>query len=454
MPDSLDVQIDRLSVESYESGFAIGHASPRLSWRFKGDTRDWKQASYDIVVERGGHKHESSVTSDQSRLVQWPVEPLKARERAKVAVRAKGRDGSTTEWASLDLETALLSSHDWTAVPVTGEKQSVSGTKQPFQVRKTFDLRAKPSRARLYVTSLGLYDATINGKRVGDHVLGPGWQSYKHHLNFQTFDVSDLLQVGENVIASYVGSGWYSGRLGWREGHRNVYGERNAFMAQLEGDDGELIVATDSSWEWSYGNILAAELYDGETFDSRPVKETWSPVDVLERPSAELISTESPPVRRIQEIVPKKIIKTPSGRLILDLGQNMVGWMRFNKQPSGPDGSEVVLSHAEVLEHGELGTRPLRAAKAQDKVILGGDLIGYEPRFTFHGFRYVQVDGWSEADLDLECLTGVVIHTDMERLGTFACSHPMIEQLYSNVNWSMKGNFVSIPSDCPQRDER
>ena len=175
-------------------------------------------------------------------------------------------------------------------------------------------------------------------------------------------------------------------------------------------------------------------------------------MEILERPSAEFISTESAPVRRIQEISPKSLIKTPSGKFILDLGQNMVGWMRLNRQPCGADGSEIVLTHAEVLEHGELGTRPLREAKAQDGIILGGDLIGHEPRFTFQGFRYVQVDGWP--GLDLDCLTGVVIHTDMERLGDFSCSHPMIEQLYSNVNWSMKGNFVSIPSDCPQRDER
>ena len=454
MPESVGVQISKLSVESYESGFAIGHASPRLSWRFKGDTQDWKQASYDIIIEGEGRKHESSVTSNQSRLVEWPDEPLKARETAKVCVRAKGHDGSTTNWVSLDLETTLLSPGDWAAVPVTGERQAEAQTKRPFQVRKTFELVDKPSRARLYITSLGLYDATINGKRVGDHVLGPGWQSYKHHLNFQTFDVSDLLQRGKNFISSHVGSGWYSGRLGWRGGHRNVYGNRNALMAQLEGDNGQTIVATDSSWEWSYGQILAAELYDGESFDSRPVNQTWSPVDVLEKPSAELISTESPPVRRVQEVVPKKIIKTPSEKLILDLGQNMVGWMRFSKQPSGPDGSEITLTHAEVLENGELGTRPLREAKAQDKYVLGGDLIGHEPRFTFHGFRYVQVDGWPENDLDLDSLIGVVIHTDMERLGDFSCSHPMVEQLYSNVNWSMKGNFVSIPSDCPQRDER
>lgn len=449
------IQIDKLSVESYESGFAIGHASPRISWRFKGDVKDWQQVSYDLVIERhDGNNHEFSVTSAQSRLVPWPVEPLKSREAIRLKVRVTGSDGSRTEWAALDVETTLLDRKDWIAVPVTGEKQSPTNAKPPFQIRKTFQLPAKPARARLFVTSLGIYDATINGKRIGDHVLAPGWQSYRHHLNFQTFDVGDLLQEGENVLSSHVGSGWYTGRLGFRGGYRNIYGDRNALIAQLEGDNGEVIIKTDDSWEWSYGQILVSELYDGERFDSQPVTERWSRVEVLESPSAELISSESPPVRRIQEIVPIEIITTPSGNFILDLGQNMVGWMKINRQPPGDAGSEIVLTHAEVLEHGELGTRPLREAKAQDKIILGGDLVGHEPRFTFHGFRYVQVDGWPSGDLTLESLTGVVIHTDMERLGDFSCDHPMVQQLYSNVNWSMKGNFVSIPSDCPQRDER
>ena len=175
--------------------------------------------------------------------MEWPDKPLRAREAVKVTVRATGQDGSSTGWASLDIETTLLSSEDWTALPITAEKQSSTESKQPFQVRKTFQLEQKPARARLYITSLGLYDATINGKRVGDHVLAPGWQSYRHHLNFQTFDVSDLLQAGENGFSSYVGSGWYSGRLGWRGGYRNIYGDRNALMAQLEGDDGHPIVA-------------------------------------------------------------------------------------------------------------------------------------------------------------------------------------------------------------------
>jgi alpha-L-rhamnosidase len=248
----------------------------------------------------------------------------------------------------------------------------------------------------VYATAHGVYELELNGKRVGDHVLAPGWQSYSHHLNYQTYDVTSLIIPDEvNVLGAYVAEGWYAGRL---VRNREIYGSRLALLAQLEIDD-NVAVLTDDGWEWLHGPVLSSELYDGEAFDSRHQDRSWSTkdgltatsstqaVEVLPFPNTQLISPDAPPVRRIEYVTAKDVITTPSGKVVLDFGQNLVGWLKINRNIEGADGSEISLRHAEVMEHGELGTRPLRTAKARDIITLGGDVEGWEPRFTFHGFR-------------------------------------------------------------------
>jgi alpha-L-rhamnosidase len=298
-----------------------------------------------------------------------------------------------------------------------------------------------------------LYEATLNGKRIGDQVLAPGWQSYNHYLAYQIYDVTDLLVSGTNVLGAYVGEGWYATRLG-RPGERNLWGDRPSFLGQLE-VDGNVVVKTDSSWVWADGPVITSEIYDGETVDTRLDNETWwkakgSPVEVLGKPKGKLVARDAPPVRRLLEVKPKEVITTKSGKKVLDFGQNLVGWVRIDKDFAAKEGS-IKIRHAEVMEHGELGVRPLRTAKATDEIILGGKTKGWEPKFTFHGFRYAEVSG---VDVDLDSFTAVVVYSDMRRTGTFHSSHSAINQLHSNVVWSMMGNFVSVPTDCPQRDER
>lgn len=231
-----------------------------------------------------------------------------------------------------------------------------------------------------------MYECEINGKRVGDQVLAPGWTSYKYHLRYQVYDISPFLQQGENTITAYVGEGWYATRLG-RPGKRNNWGSRLGFLGQLEAD-GEAEVLTDETWECIDGPIKNSEIYNGEVYDSKyhESKAKISPIEVLPFPEAQLIASDAPPVRRVKEVKAVELITSPSGKFILDFGQNLVGFLRIEKDLKG---KELLLRHAEVLEDGELGTRPLRTAGPNDKIILGGKTKGWEPKFTFHGFRWV-----------------------------------------------------------------
>jgi alpha-L-rhamnosidase len=344
-------------------------------------------------------------------------------------------------------------------------KQS-EGPLRPIRFRKTFTLPfAKAQQARLYITSLGVFQAYINGVPVGDHCMAPGWTSYHHRLNYEVFNVSSLMRENEpNTIAVEVAEGWYATRLGFHGGRRFIYGEEMALIAQLEiqsetGD--QFTVASDSTWKSHRSAIVSSEIYDGEFYNalddqdgwnshSFALESTWEATREIDFPSAELVAPNGPPVRVTEIVRPAKIIKTPSGKAIVDFGQNLVGRVRIPKL-AVDRGESVILTHAEVLENQELGTRPLRVAKCSDKILSAGDEIDWAPRFSFHGFRYVQVDGWNP---DLSNIIAEVMHTDLSQTGWFKCSHPMINKLHQNATWSMRGNFLSIPTDCPQRDER
>ena len=279
------------------------------------------------------------------------------------------------------------------------------------------------------------------------------------------FDVTDAVQEGDNALGMTVAEGWHRGRLGFRGGRREIYGREIGPIAQLElhYKDGSCdTVVTDRRWRAGLGPCLSASLYDGEEYDARLADPTWSTamydddawVNTRELPSVSdrLVAPSGPPVRRIETIRGVSVTSSPSGATIVDFGQNISGWVRIPVR--GPAGHEVTLRHAEVLEHGELATRPLRGAAATDTYILAGeDMETYEPAFTIHGFRYVQVDGWP-GELTADAVEAVACHSDLAPTGTFQCSHDGLNRLHENVRWSMRGNFVDLPTDCPQRDER
>jgi alpha-L-rhamnosidase len=397
----MSVQIAELTAEHHHDGFGIFNSSPRLSWRFAAtEVKEWRQTAYEVVIKRGadGREESYSVLSPDSILVPWPSFPLSSRERVSVRVRVTGTEGPPTPWASLTIEAALLHRSDWQASMVSGPAQPEDEPKKPFRVRKVFSLPRgrQRQRARLYATAFGIYQAEINGVVVGDQLLTPGWQSYHHRLHYQVYDVSHLLQDGENVIGAYIGEGWYAGRLG-RPGTSNIWGSRPGFLCQLE-VDGQIACVTDTSWEHLEGPVVHSEIYNGETFDSRLDDLSWcqyeglfaqpglGAVEQLPFPVAELSTSEAAPVRRVMVLKPQTLITTLTGKKVLDFGQNLVGWVRIESDLPGH--GELVIRHAEVMEHGELGTRPLRTAKATARIKLGGSSVrGYEPRFTFYGFR-------------------------------------------------------------------
>jgi alpha-L-rhamnosidase len=336
-------------------------------------------------------------------------------------------------------------------------------------VRRGFVVRHQPAKARLYVSAHGLFEVEVNGHRVGQEAMAPGWTVYGSRLKYFTYDVTDLLSAGDNAIGAWLGDGWYRGRLGWYGGFRNIFGRDISLIAQLEveSEDGpRLTVATDEGWRAFLSPIISSGIYDGEHYDAREELDGWSrpgyddsgwsPVKVSHRDASTLVAPSGPPVRCTEEVAPVAVLTTPTGKKVLDLGQNLVGRLRI--RVAGGRGTAVTMSTAEVLQDGEIYTRPLRSAKSTDVYVLaGGPSEEWEPRFTFHGFRYVQVDGWPgdiEGDVRRGAIVARVYHTDMERTGWFECSDSLLNRLHDNVVWGMRGNFLDIPTDCPQRDER
>jgi alpha-L-rhamnosidase len=318
------------------------------------------------------------------------------------------------------------------------------------------------ARATLQVTAHGIFEAYLNGQPVSDDVLSPGWTSYEWRLRYCSYDVTSLLQP-TSVLGIALGNGWFRGRLGW-SGGRALYGDELAALAQLEIEfsDGHLqTIMTDESWTAGPSAVLSNDLYDGETIDARRKSDAWLQHDFSNKEwtgvhpgkidFATLTPYIGPPVRRQEELQPIKIWTSPAGKTLVDFGQNLVGWLRASVQ--GPAGTTITLRHAEVLENDELGTRPLRSAKATDRFILSGADDVFEPTFTFHGFRYVEVDGWP-GELTPDALTAIVVHSQLERTGEFECSNELLNQLHRNVVWGLRGNFLDVPTDCPQRDER
>ncbi|MGI8457671.1 MAG: family 78 glycoside hydrolase catalytic domain, partial [Propionibacteriaceae bacterium] len=315
------------------------------------------------------------------------------------------------------------------------------------------------------VSAQGLVEASINGSAVSADVLTPGWSSYEWRIRYREYDVLErLLSIrGPVVLGLALGNGWFRGRLGW-SGADSFYGSQLGAIAELDlefADGHRQTVGTDASWTSGPSAVLADDLYDGQHIDARLMTsgwqqpgfadERWDSAQVRPFDTDLLTPYVGPPVVRHEEIAPVRVWTSPSGKTLVDFGQNLVGWIRFTV--SGEEGSAITLRHAEVLENDELGTRPLRSAKATDSIVLSGGVDLFEPTFTFHGFRYAEVEGWP-GELTAGDLVAVVVSSDLTRIGTFECSDPMLNQLHQNVVWGQRGNFVDVPTDCPQRDER
>jgi alpha-L-rhamnosidase len=469
-----DLRIEGLRTEYQANPVGIDVRMPRLSWRLRSERRGTMQSAYQVVVgtdsaqlERNPIWDSGKVESDASIFREYAGPPLESGRRYYWQVRVWDDEGRSTPWSAPAFwEMGLLDAADWQSSWITPDLPEDTTKSNPSpMLRREFTLAGTVASARLYVTSLGLNEVELNGRRVADRLFTPGWTSYDFRLQYETYDVAELLRPGANAMGATLGDGWYRGRLGF-EGKHNTYGTRLSLLAQLVvryADGRTETIGTDEQWKASTGPILLSDIYDGEIYDARLEKPGWSRpgyddtgwrgVRTIAPPQARLIAPEGPPVRRMQELATVNILRTPAGETVFDLGQNMVGWVRLKVR--GPAGTTVRLRHAEVLDKaGNFYTDNLRAAKATVEYTLkGGAEEIYEPHFTFHGFRYVAVDGYPGTPTT-DAITGVVIYSDMAPTGTFETSNPLINQLQQNIQWGQKGNFLDVPTDCPQRDER
>ncbi|WP_438444118.1 glycoside hydrolase family 78 protein [Gorillibacterium sp. sgz5001074] len=462
--------------EYFNNPLNLAAKKPRLSWKLTSDRRNVLQAAYRIQVSREDRSFlpehlvwdSGKVDSDRSIHVEYAGKPLESDTRYYYRIQAWDRSGEAAPWSEAGYwQMGLLDPSEWKAEWMTPAPDAIDPLAEAaFYLRRAFVLQQKPvHRATLYATALGLYQLELDGSMVGDSLFTPGWTSYKHRLQVQAYDVTDGLQCGGvHALGAVLGDGWYKGRLTW-ENRSRVYGEQRALLLQLHvkyQDGTEDTLCSDDTWRASTGPIRMSELYDGETYDARlelPGWSTagyddssWSRTAVLPHPKEHLVGEQSERVKVTECLKPIAVIRTPKGETVLDMGQNMVGRVRFTVD--APAGTVVKLYHAEVLDQdGNFYTGNLRNAKQTVTYTCRGSGEYYRPTFSFQGFRYVRVEGWPEP-LDPASFTGEVIHTDMIPTGSFECSHPLINQLQSNIVWGQRGNFLDVPTDCPQRDER
>ena len=468
------MQITRLRCEYLENPLGLEIAHPRLFWQMQSDREGARQIAYRVTTDSGWDS--GRVESDQSTHIEYDGLTLSSRQRVNWSVEVEDEGGATTRSESAFWEMGLLQESDWQSEFIGGDL--IGGPHNPMPapfLRRPFEVAQPIKRARLYATALGVYECEINGKKVGDHILAPGWTDYNCRLDYQTYDVTAMVSEGENVLGAVLGDGWYCGHIGWRR--RQNYGDKPAFCGQLEiefEDGSRQTIVSDAEWQFAYGPILSSDLLIGANFDARLELDGWSAPGfqadscwrsavVVEKPDMELSASLAPPIVKTEEIEP--IATHLHGKsVIFDMGQNMVG--RIHIKVKGERGQTLKFRFAEILQGGPLAvsgpiyTENLRGAAAEQTnyyTLRGGDTEVWEPRFTFHGFRYVEVTGLTAEQLEQlgdGFLTGVVLHSAAPKTGDFECSDALVNQLQKNIDWGWRGNSLDVPTDCPQRDER
>lgn len=452
-------------------------ARPRLFWRLEGSGRGLRQTAYRVIVassaehlanEEGDLWDSGRVESGETTQIAYGGTPVGDLRRAYWKVMAWDGENVPSGWSDAAFWEGGFTawSADWIGDILVGGPRTTAPS--PY-LRYDFNVAKPVKRARLIATALGLYEARLNGEKVGQDLLTPGWTNYWRRIRYQVYDVKDQLQEGANCFGAILGDGWFNGYVEWRD--RQMYGDRPAFRAELhlEFEDGTTeVIKTDPSWRTSTGEILEADIVMGVAVDARREKlgwdsagyddSSWRPVQILTAPEGtQLVGTREPTIKVTQEIRPVAITNVPRwprADHIFDMGQNMVGHVRLRVK--GEAGKTVKLQYGERLDKdGKLYTENLRSAKQTDFYTLKGDPDGevFEPKFTFHGFQYVSIRGEIE-EPTLDDLTGVVVHSDNRRTGDFACSDELVNQLQRNIDWGWRGNSVDVPTDCPQRDER
>ncbi len=464
------LNLNGLTCEHRVNPIGIDEPSPRFSWILNSDETNVLQTAYRVLVSTDADFSKTvwdsgRIKSNRSVLIAYDGEPLCPSTRYYWTVEVEDNHGITNgACPEAFFETGLMADGNWPALFISPKNENDPTRSEGWYLSKTYEIRGAVASARIYATALGLYSVTVNGIIDENYLLAPGWTNYNSRLLYQTIDITDSLQIGSNIITAHIGTGWYKGDLaGWMS-KRCVYGNRIGFSMVMHvayEDETEETVMTDETWESFPSPVLYTEIYNGETYDARretdlsmpPKSGGTGPVVLLDMDRSTVCAQDGPPIAVHEVLEPVELLTDSQGRTILDFGQNLTGWVRF--QVEGPAGSEVMLKHGEILTaEGDLYTENLRAAKQEILYILKGDGIEeYHPCFTFQGFRYVLVEKYPGTPKKKD-FRAEVVHSKMPPTGDFSCSNPLINQLNHNIHWGMKGNFLDIPTDCPQRDER
>ena len=459
------LRVENILCEYKEKLLGTDEKNPRISWQIKSDDFNVYQEAYRIQVSKEDSTFQNRIVWDSGKTmsqdclhIEIKGEKLQPKTRYYVRVKVWAKDIESDWSESAYFETGLMD-EGWQAEWITSEyKEHKKETKPVYYFIKDLIIKKPVKRARIYSSALGLYDIYIDDEKISDSYFRPGFTSYDNTLQYQTYEAEEALVEGEHKIVVMLADGWYRGVFTFLN-MRNLWGKKTALIFQMnvEYEDGTTeIISSDESWQVSdKGNIYWSEFYLGEKYDAnRYVKdEECTKAKRYRHKKDMLVAQTGEDVVKIDEVCAKKVIKTPKGETVIDFGQNLAGWVKLSFKNTR-QGQEITISHAETLdEDGNFYTRNLRKAKAQIVYIAKGDKEEtYEPHFTYMGFRYIRIEGY--ADVDLDTASAQVICSDMKKTMEFDCSNPDINKLVENIMWSQRANFIEIPTDCPQRDER
>ena len=465
---SAQSSVKNLKTENLVNPIGLDIAQPLFSWQMENNKRNTLQSAYEIKVSNGRSTvwNSGRVSSDASVHVAYGGQELQSGERYNWQVRVWDNSGKASAWSTpASFQMAFLHPTDWKAQWIEPGYAENDPLRPCPLLRKEISTSKKITKATAYITAHGMYEAFINGQRIGDGQLTPGWTSYHKRLQYQCYDVTSLLRQGKNAIGAVLGNGWYRGYIGFENNHAN-YGKDIALLLQVDisyADGTKGTIVSDSSWKTSTGEITYSEIYNGETIDARKEKkgwklpgyndQSWADAKVADFGKENLLATYNEMVKQQDVLKPVRLITTPKGERVLDFGQNMVGWIHIKVK--GNAGDSIKLFHAEVLDKaGNFYTGNLRSAKEENIYVLSGDgEETFHPHFTWQGFRYLKLEGYP-TPINLDNFEAVVLHSDMAPTGVFSSSNELINQLQHNIQWGQKSNFLDVPTDCPQRNER
>ncbi|MBC5689954.1 family 78 glycoside hydrolase catalytic domain [Mediterraneibacter sp. NSJ-55] len=464
------IEVKELRVNNQVNPVGIGKIEV-VGWKLVSSARNVRQKMYEIQIAEDRKfscviYDSGEVESRQSVHIQIEESGLflRSAEMYFIRVRVSTEQGEKSKWKEGCFTTAFLHNQEWKAVFISPENERDWNKSKGYYLRKEIQMGKKVKRAFAFTTALGLYHFYINGHRIGEDEFTPGWTSYHHHLLYQSYDVTRYIKEGANMLGAHIGAGWYKGDMGSAR-TRNHYGKQSAFLCQIEVlyEDGERVsFCTDTSWESTESPILYSEIYDGEIYDARKEIDGWNeagnkngewePVEKVVFPIEALRAQSGCKVKKMKKVPAKRIFQTPQGDWVVDFGQNLAGWIEF--QAEGSCGDKVELNCFEVLDKdGNVYLDNLRTAKATVTYICKGGKTVFQPNFSFQGFQYAKIASYPGIP-QISNFTAYVLYSDMQRTGEFCCSNKDLNQLHHNILWGMRSNFLDVPTDCPQRDER